>query len=206
MRGLFIAALLLAGLLAAPELRAQAALPEADEAAAGICYRDKDGFVVAAPQGWVNLPQAAAAHGVCMMYAPAGYDFDNAPAIIYPRLAGLPDGGEAFDTAAVADAMADSMMKRFAALPGGGRAVLLKGPALQSESGLLFATRYFNNGPDPNNFELVAYHRAESAVLLLVLSARTGADRLAGEAALRQVAGEVFHLKVRQGAEPESEQ
>ena len=192
----FFTALLLAGIIAIPAVAVAEAPPGPavpDEPSAAICYRGSDGFVVAPPEGWVNLPEAAAASGVCVMYAPAGFNFDNAPAVIYPRLAALPDPAADPDPV---QAMVESMLEYFAGQPDGQRVEVVVGPALESEHGLRFASRYFNNGPDPNNYELVAYHAAESSMLLLVLSANTEKNRQSAEPALWAIAREILHVQV----------
>lgn len=190
-RKLFLA-LLLAVAMAIPAVAAPPEIAE-PEAEAAICYLGVDGFVVVPPEGWVNLPEAAAAFGVCVMYVPAGHGFDDAPAVIYPRVVPLPGKAAGADPV---QSLVDDMLEYFAGRPGGQQAEAALGPALVSESGLRFATRYFNRGPDPNNFELVAYHPAESSLLLLVLSARSEPERRAAEAALRQVAEAVIHMRV----------
>jgi hypothetical protein len=58
----------------------------APEAATGgesaICYRGGSGFLISPPPGWVNLRDAATEFGLCLLFAPEGSSFDNAPAII----------------------------------------------------------------------------------------------------------------------------
>lgn len=194
MRGVLLLSVLLAGILLLPAyLRAETAeLP--GESVAALCYRGVDGYMVSSPPGWVNQPEAAASFGVCVMYVPVGYDFGSAPAIIYPRLVARPAGPDPVQ------ALADTMLAYFTVCPDGYRTTVEPGPSLDSLSGLFFQTRYFNNGPNPNNFELVAYNSTEENVMLLVLSARTEGGRRASEEAFRQVIYDLLHLEVKREA------
>lgn len=139
---------------------------EPDEAQGGICYWGPVGFMMGPPEGWVNLPEVAAASGLCFTFVPAGYDFDNAPAVIYPNMVDA-KGDDDF-----VEVLSQGMLRQMSRLPGGGNIQLVRGEPFLARN-LDFELRYFNNGPYPNSFELVVYHIQDEVMLLVVLSAKT---------------------------------
>lgn len=145
---------------------AQAQSLEFDAAQGGICYWGSVGFMMGPPEGWVNLPEMAAASGLCFTFVPAGYDFDNAPAVIYPNM------GDAKGDDAWVEILSQGILQQMRRLPGGENLQLVRGEPFSARN-LNFELRYFNNGPSPNNFELVAYHIQDEVILLVVLSAKT---------------------------------
>lgn len=151
------------GVVAAAETRPL----ESETAQGGICYWGSVGFMMGPPEGWVNLPEAAAASGLCFTFVPAGYDFDNAPAVIYPKM------GDAKGDDDFAEVLSQGMLRQMSRLPGGENMQLVRGEPFVSARNLDFQSRYFNNGPSPNSFELVVYNVQDEVLLLLVLSAKT---------------------------------
>ncbi|MDL2306778.1 hypothetical protein LJC48_01930 [Desulfovibrio sp. OttesenSCG-928-C06] len=139
-------------------------LPTVPGPDSAICYRGESGFVISPPEGWVNLSEQAAKMGLCVLYAPAGYNFDNAPAVIYPTVIAAPKGAD--PVAVQAEKVFRQHMKRPE-----GRQIWLENPGVFfSASGLEYALRYFRNGPSPNDFEMVAYHVEDGSMLMVVLS------------------------------------
>lgn len=155
----------------------------------GICYQGRVGFMIGAPEGWVNLPEAAAALGVCFMFVPVGYNLDNAPAVIYPNT-GAGGGGDWVEV------LSQKMLEQLSRRPGGENVQLLRGEPFVSARNLEFQQRYFNNGPAPNNFELVAYHVQDDVLLLVVLSATTEQARQDYQADFMRLLDDVFAIQM----------
>lgn len=137
----------------------------------GIYYLGTVGFMVGPPEGWGNLPETAAALGVCFMFVPEGYDFDSAPAVMYANLNNAVNDVEGDDD--LVEALAQNMLQKMRRLPGGEKVQLLHGESFVSARKLDFQQCYFNNGPPPNSFELVTYHVQGEVMLIAVLSAMT---------------------------------
>lgn len=174
---------------------AEAQSLESDTAYGGICYRGSVGFVIGPPEGWVNLPETAAASGLCFMFVPAGYNFDNAPAVIYPNT------GDAKGDADFVEILSEGMLQQMRRLLGGENTELLRGEPFVSACNLDFQPRYFNNGPSPNNFELVVYHIQDEVILLVVLSAKTEQARQDYLDDFMRMLDDIFPLQISWSAE-----
>lgn len=174
---------------------AEAQSLESDTAYGGICYRGSVGFVIGPPEGWVNLPETAAASGLCFMFVPAGYNFDNAPAVIYPNT------GDTKGDAGFVEILSEGTLQQMRRLPGGENTELLRGEPFVSACNLDFQPRYFNNGPSPNNFELVVYHIQDEVILLVVLSAKTEQARQDYLDDFMRMLDDIFPLQISWSAE-----
>lgn len=150
-------------------------LAAADEGAGVICYRGGEGYLLEVPPGWSNLRDKAAELGLCALLAPAGMDFADAPALLYPSMAA---GGSAADQADLIDALLADSLARFRAAPGGAEVRISEGADVRLPNGLVFTLRYLDDGPAGNEFEAVAGHAGVDSIFLLTLSARTPAERL----------------------------
>lgn len=180
---------LLLGLGPAP---LQAAEPWTTDYAA-ICYYASEGYVVAPPPGWGNLPDTAAGMRLCGVYTPDRADFHNTPAVIYPRVVGV-EPGEA-DPAGAMSARSLAMLQ---ARPGGENTALRKGAPVTSKAGLKFDLYFIDNGPHPNNYELLACHAGKEAMLILVLSAYGADERERFLPDFMRMLEDVFTMQVSQ--------
>lgn len=135
-----------------------------------ICYQEGAAFLMIPPDGWVGDPAAAGQLGLCGVFYPAGYDFNSAPAVMYPRLAKAFPGDSLEDRA---QKQAEFTLREFRILPGGQDLTLRKGKAYTTTGGLTFALRRFDNGPPPNVSEAAAYTIHNDAILIVVLSAKS---------------------------------
>lgn len=142
-----------------------------DGADVALCYRGEVGYMLAPPPGWLNLRDAAESFGTCVIYVPEGYDFDSAPAVIYPNVVGVGAGADPVK------AEVERMRAKLSAAPDGDKLQVVAGEPFKSAFGVEFQLYYFNNGPSPNNFELVAYNVQGEAMLMTVLSAMTDQER-----------------------------
>lgn len=161
---------------------------------AAICYYESEAYVVAPPPGWGDLPDTAAGFGLCGMYTPDRADFHGAPAIIYPRVVAPPPG-----EADPAGALAERSRRQLSALPGGENTVLRKADSVTSAGGLEFELFFIDNGPQPNNYELLACHAGDESILLLVLSATEREERDRFVPDLMRMLDGIFLMRVRQG-------
>lgn len=164
-------ALLLLLVAACPAL---AGTPGAAGVGAGAiaCVRGGEAFAFEPPPGWGNLRATAEEFGLCGMLSPGITGFHEAPALIYPNTAAITDRRNPVDV------FAESTAARFRVMPGGEGAKLRPGETVVSDSGLLFELRYLDDGPNPNNFEVLAVHTGKNALFLLVLTATRAEDRL----------------------------
>ena len=135
--------------------------------AAVTCYRGDEAFMLDVPVGWGNLRQTADELGLCAVLSPGVSGFHEAPAMIYQRVAEKGAG-----TNPIEELMANSF-KRFLAAPGGDKARLTRGGDAVSESGLLFELRYLDEGPDGNEYDMIACHKGKNSIFIVVLTART---------------------------------
>lgn len=143
--------------------------PEASGGLEGIiCYRGTYAYLLAVPDGWDNDPVAARRLGLCALLLPTGLGFDDAPAVMYPQMHARV-GGETQEEAA--QLQAEVTLRDFRKKPGGQQLSLRAGEPVVNSGGLVFAMRFFDNGPHPNVAEAAAYHAGENAVFNLVLSA-----------------------------------
>jgi hypothetical protein len=133
-----------------------------------ICYSAKSAFLSTSPGGWVADYEAARKLGLCVLFHPANYSFDSAPAIIYPNMSEftktLPSGE--LDLQGYIERDLASFKDR------GSDLKIQEAPSVTASSGTKFVIRDLLNGPAPNEFEEVAYSSANQAVFLAVYSAR----------------------------------
>lgn len=189
-RGFYLLVIcLLFGLGQSPLLAAE--VWTADHAA--VCYYASEGFVVSPPPGWGNLPDTAASMRLCGVYTPDGADFHGAPAIIYPRVVGVEPGEP--DPAGAMSARSLEMLRE---RPDGGATALRKSAPVVTQAGLKFELYFIDNGPRPNNFELLACHAGKEAMLILVLSATGREERDAFLPDFMRMLDEVFTMQVSQ--------
>ena len=163
-----------------------------DKAGGAICYHGSSGFIVGPPQGWKNDRGVAEQFGICMMLIPADRNFDDAPVIMYPKVTPRLKGENPVEE------QVQFVLTEMRARPGGEAVTARPGPDITSESGLLFTTRYFDRGPAPNSFEMVAYSLTEDTLFFTVLSARTDQEREAAIPVLREFLVDVALLQVEQ--------
>ena len=140
-----------------------------------ICYQEGAAFLLPPPDGWVGDPAVAGRLGLCGVFYPEGYDFNSAPAVMYPRLVKALPGDSLEDRAQKQAALT---LREFRSLPGGQNLTLRKEKAYTAASGLAFALRRFDNGPPPNVAEAAAYAIHNDAIFIVVLSARSAGQLL----------------------------
>lgn len=140
--------------------------------AGGILYHGSKGFLINPPQGFVNDKEAAERLGVHLLYVPAGQNFETARLVIYPKTGTIRDEGENAVRSLVALAFSS-----LAARPGGQNLTVKEGRNIPTRTGDNFFVRHFNQGPPPNEWEMVAYLPKDGTVLMLVLSARDARER-----------------------------
>ena len=149
----------------------QVELKNAEKYVAGvICYQEDAAFLMVPPEGWVGDPAAANQLGLCGVFYPVDYDFNTAPAVMYPRLMKAFPGDSLEDRA---QKQAEFTLRKFRALPGGQGLILRKEKAYTAGGGLTFALRRFDNGPPPNVAEAAAYAIHNDAIFIVVLSAKS---------------------------------
>jgi hypothetical protein len=178
-----------------PEIRIPDGIPmPPDPVGAAICWRDKAGFLVRLPDGWQNAPDVAYHFDVCFMAVSDGMNFHDAPAVLYPRIFVRSPGQSPEDTADVAVQIA---LKTLAHAPGGENISIRVGKSFTTPLDLPVEVRYFDNGPYPNVFEAVTYVTHDTAVLGLILSAKTREARDAFLPVLLKTARGVYPIEVR---------
>jgi hypothetical protein len=178
-----------------PELRIPEGIPvPSDPVGAAICWRDEAGFLLRLPEGWRNVQEAAEKFQLCLMAIPEGTSFNDAPATLYPRIFARSPGQT---PAAAATAAARAALKALSRAPGGENMAIRIGESFSTPLNLPVEIRYFDNGPFPNVFEAGAYVTYQTAVLSLILSARTREARNAFLPALRRVAEDAYPLLVK---------
>ena len=188
-RSIFVFSLL-AGLLLCNGTATAKESTVAEKPDAAICYHGSSGFILEAPEGWKNDADIAEQLGICMMLIPAALNFDDAPVIMYPKTTARVTGEDPVEH------QVNFVLVRMRKRPGGEAVVTRPGPDISSKSGLLFTTRYFDQGPFPNRFELAAYCLTEDTLFFVVLSARTEEEREAGIPALRELLSDIALLQV----------
>ncbi|MCL1939939.1 MAG: hypothetical protein FWG04_04695 [Desulfovibrionaceae bacterium] len=177
-----------------PGSRVLVDIPMPPEPISAICWEDEAAFMVSLLDGWQNAPEAAERLGVCFMGILSGTNFDDSPAILYPRIFPRPLDQT---PAQAADKAAQSVYRKLSRLPGGENMAVRPGKSFISPQDLPVEIRYFDNGPYPNVFEAAAYVTYHTASLGLILSATTRENRDAFLPVLLQVAREVYSMQVR---------
>ncbi len=154
-----------------------------------VCYREKAGFIVGVPDGWVNDKKAADSRGVCLMMVPEGTDFHSAPAVMYPNIVNS-KGGTLEETAKImATTVRDEFIKAGKTPP-----KIHPGKEIHGKNTL--AIWYFDDGPHPNRWEAAAYIVYNDQLFMLVLSAYTKNDRTAAMPAFIETAKKVFTIEI----------
>jgi len=135
------------------------------EAIAGevSCYNEYGSFAMQTPKNWQT--QYSNALGPCAFFFPAGFTFDNSPAVIYPNFVESYENIESF-----IDGDLESFAKKAPSIK------IEKLPTLKTAKKLTFLMRRILEGPAPNEYELIAYHKAKGAFLIVVLSVRTAGE------------------------------
>jgi hypothetical protein len=178
-----------------PEIRIPDGIPmPSDPAGASICRRDEAGFLIRLPDGWQNIPDAANHFNLCFMAVSNGTNFNDAPAVVYPRIFVRSPGRSPADAA---DNAAQIALKALARAPGGENISLRVGESFTTPPGLPVEIRYFDNGPYPNVFEAVTYVTYDTAVLGLILSAKTREARDTFLPVLLKSAREVYPIQIK---------
>lgn len=134
-----------------------------------ICFDQNNAFSTQAPSGWVADTAKAKELGLCVVYFLKDKDFDSSPAIIYPRLVASEKEGKVAIEKLLAEDTARLKEKSTSVK-------VLEQSAIKNKSDLVFEIRHFRNGPQPNEFEAVAYYAGKKAILLSVLSTRNEKD------------------------------
>ena len=141
------------------------------------CQQGKDSFFVHSPEGWGADWEAAKRLNVGVIYTFMGARFDNAQAVMYPQVHSAPQAGSLEEAAQKqAEISAGSIGRNTGKSP-----LIRKGEAYVNGNGLVFAIRFFDDGPYPNGAEAAAYLVRGDTIFTLVLSAYTAEQR---EAAL----------------------
>lgn len=147
---------------------ALAALLPAALHAQEICYSGNSSFAMSAPEGWRADEEGARRLGICVVYVLKESTFDDSPAVIYPNLVPVPpDSAGNIDLPAFVERDLERFRERASTLK------VTDGGSRETGAGLRFVSRRLLEGPRPNEFEEIAYHATEDAVLIAVLSTRT---------------------------------
>jgi hypothetical protein len=179
-----------------PEIRIPDGIPmPPDPAGAAICWRGEAGFLVSLPDGWRNAPDAAHQLNLCFMAISDDTGFNDAPAVLYPRIFVRSPGQSPADAA---DSAARAALKALARAHGGENISVRAGKSFATPLHLPVEVRYFDNGPYPNVFEAVAYVTHDTAVLGLILSAKTGEARDTFLPVLLKSAREAWPIQVKE--------
>lgn len=160
-------------------------------AADNICFVQNNAFSTQAPSGWVADTAKAKDLGLCVVYFLKGKDFDSSPAIIYPRLVASEKEGKAAIEKLLAEDTARLKEKSTSVK-------VLEQPAIKNKFNLIFEMSHFRNGPQPNEFEAVAYHAGKKAILLSVLSTRNEKDFDSHRAKLNEFVGMIKPLSQKE--------
>lgn len=163
----------------------------AAKAADSICFDEHNAFSTQAPSGWVSDTAKAKELGICVVYFLKGKDFDSSPAVIYPRLV----SSEKIGKAAI-EKILDEDTSRLKAKSTTTK--VIEQPIVKNKSNLEFEIRHFRYGPPPNEFEAVAYHAGNKAVLLSVLSARSEKDFNSQKSKLNEFVGAILPISRRE--------
>ncbi len=139
-----------------------------------LCYDDEAAFTLPLPDGWVSDPATAARFGLCGLYYPEGYNFNDAPVVMYPKLYQAFPGNSLEERA---QKQAEVTQREFLNLPGGQNLIVRKEKPYTNAAGRTFALRFFDNGPRPNVAEAAAYTIHKDSIFIVVLSA-TSAGQL----------------------------
>lgn len=163
-----------------------------------ICYRGKAAFVVASPSGWINDEETARHYELCAMYMPVGGTFEDAPAVMYPKV-GARRGSTLKEAA---DAQAEDARRYLDSKSEGKGPQVREGETWRSEAGQEIAVRLFDNGPAPNEWEAVAYMTHNDGILMLVLAAREKETRDAYLPRLEEAARKVIAMDLQLQEKP----
>lgn len=129
-----------------------------------ICFDRKNTVLAEAPRGWIADYESGKKIGLCVVFYPRGTTFHTTPALIYPNLVTTDEALQPF---------IEGDLERFSRTTGSKVETL---PAIRADDQMSFELRRLVNGPPPNEHEIIAYHAADGAILLAVLSARTAAN------------------------------
>jgi hypothetical protein len=127
-----------------------------------ICFDQRNTVSTDAPPGWVADYEAGNRLGLCVLFHPTGTSFDSAPAVIYPNLV---------TTAESLSSFIEGDLEAFTKKRAGAKVENL--PGVGTGTDMAFELRRLSNGPPPTEQEIIAYHAADGAMFLAVLSART---------------------------------
>ncbi len=122
-----------------------------------------------APIGWWLDKKASESMGVCAMYILESKNFDNSPAIIYPRIASSDYIGEKGVDKQIEEST--KMLKTASKT-----LMNISENDFKNKADLKFKIRKFMNGPRPNSFEKIAYLVFKNRVFLAVYSAQNEED------------------------------
>jgi hypothetical protein len=171
-----------------------------DAAGGGIiCHRDGVGFVVPVPEGWIADKDAGQQAGVCAFLYHREKTYNTATSVIFPQILPTPAGADPVDEMAKYSLLHMSQMNPEgrpspSIRPGPDSAL----PEIPGEDGKRprFQTRYFDDIPWPQKFQLVAYLVDTNMTLLLVLSTGTKEERAVDESILRDIARRTIPIKI----------
>jgi hypothetical protein len=148
-----------------------------------ICFDQNNAFAVSAPKGWQADFKMAKNLGLCVVFFPAGkFTFDTAPAVFYPNLVTTTDELEAFIASDLETFKRQSKKIKIEEQPNMGK------------KAFSFVVRKTSFGAAPNEFELIAYHQADRAILVAALSMRTAADQKKYSAKFAELIGGIKQI------------
>ncbi|MGE5047471.1 MAG: hypothetical protein ACM3PC_02800 [Deltaproteobacteria bacterium] len=149
-------------------------VPFAARAQSVVCHEARNVFLIDAPRGWTADYEKGHELGVCAMFYPRGFTFDEAPVVVYPKLV---------ETDEALGAFMASDLKTFSSQTANSK--LLKLPPVAGPGGVRFELRRLRDGPSPTEQEIIAYHAGKGAILIAVLSARASGPIARFEPAFR---------------------
>jgi hypothetical protein len=178
----------------APEISIPDGIPMPLDPAGALCWLNESGFLVSLPAGWRNAPEAASRYNLCFMAISDDTNFHDDPVVLYPRVFARTSGQSPLDAA---DSVSQDTYKTLSSTPGGENVSIRAGKNFTTPLNLPVEVRYFDNGPYPNKFEAVAYVTYDSAVLALILSAKTQNARDTFLPVLRKIACDIYPMRVK---------